>query len=149
MQIDENIERHVRAAFSAVIGQKPDDLKAALKGLSPADLQTGVTYAIYVCGYVVLEVLDGEVVEDGIAELARDIVEGNKIWTDLDDVSVIASFLKAAAAGNINFPGVPEEDAAGLAFVAGGYLLTRYRHDGQRWFEHLDDVWNAALAAEA
>lgn len=37
---------------------------------------------------------------------------------------------------------------AGHAFVVGGYLVARYRHDGQHWYDYLDDIWNTAVAAQ-
>jgi hypothetical protein len=149
MHIDERIERHVREAFSNVVGRDRDGLLGTLRPLSPADLQTAVNYAMYACGYVVMDVLEGELSEDGLAELARDTVEGTRDWMDLGDPGAIASFLRAAASGDPAFRSVPEEDVAGHAFVVGGYLLSRYRHEGQRWFEYLDDAWNDAVASDS
>lgn len=146
MHIDENIERRVRAAFSAVIGRRADDLRDILGALNTRDFQTAVTYAVYACGYVVLDVLDESLPDAGVEEIARDVVVENKDWFDLGDPETIARFLKAAGRADLTFPDVPEEDVAGHAFVVGGFLVARYRHDGQRWYEYLDDIWNNAVA---
>jgi hypothetical protein len=149
MRIDEAIEQEVREAFSAVIGRDAADLKAALAKLGGPDFSTAVSYALYVIGYVALDVLDGELPEDGVAEMARDAVTGTKEWIDLGTPEAIAALITSAAKADVNVPGVPSEDVPGHAFVVGGYVLSRYRPDGKRWFEYLDDIWNAAVATDS
>lgn len=143
MQIDEAIEDHVRSAFSAAIGHDPKDLKSALARIKADDFPIAVSYAVYACGYIVADVFNGELQETAILEMAEYVINDNNDWIDLGDTATVASFLQAAANGNINFPGVPTEDVAGNSFVIGGYLLSRFRPEGQRWFEYLDTIWNS------
>lgn len=149
MQIDEAIEERVRTAFGAVIGEKPAELKAVLVRFTPGELQTAVSYAAYVCAYIVADVLDGELPEDGLEVMAQQVVEDNKSWVDLGEVATVVSFLKASATSDASFPGVPDEDVAGNSFVIAASLLSRFRPEGQRWFEYLDGIWNSAQAADS
>jgi hypothetical protein len=149
MQIDDAIEDRVRTAFSAAIDHNSSDLKAALGRFNAKDFKIATSYAIYVCGYVVTDVFNSKPSDEGIAELSEYIVNDNKSWVDLGSPTAIANFLKAASTGDVAFPGVPEEDVVGHSFVIGGYLLSRFRPEGQRWFEYLDGIWNAAQAGES
>jgi hypothetical protein len=149
MKIDDAIEDRVRTAFSAVLDHDPGALKTALGRLDSDDLATAVSYAIHVCGYVVVDVFNGALSDAGVAELAQYVVNDSREWVELGDAAAVAAFLRAAAAGDPRFPGVPAEDVAGHAFVIGGYLLSRFRHEGQRWFEYLDDIWNSTQAGES
>ena len=149
MQIDDAIEDQMRTAFSAVIDHKSSDLKAALGRFNPEEFKTATSYAIYVCGYVVMDVFNSKPSDEGLAEMSEYIINDNKGWVDLGNTIDIANFLKAASVGDVTFPGVPQEDVVGHSFVIGGYLLSRFRHEGQRWFEYLDDIWNAAQTAES
>jgi hypothetical protein len=149
MQIDDAIEDHVRTAFGAAIDHNASGLKAALSQVNADDLKIATSYAIYACGYIVLDVFSAQPSDEGIAEMAEYIVEDNKKWVDLGDPAAVAKFLRAAATGDVNFPGVAEEGVVGHSFVIGGYLLSRFRHEGQRWFQYLDAIWNAAQAAES
>ena len=149
MRIDKVIERRVREAFAAVIGHDESDLRAHLRVLSERELQVALVYATFVTGYVVSDVFEGAPDDAELTEMAEDAVQGTKDWIDLGGIESVVAFLKAATAGNADFPGVPGEDIAGYAFVIGGYLLSRYRREGQRWYEYLDDIWNAAQAAES
>src|SRR5690349_4920120 len=128
MQIDDAVEDHVRTAFGAAIDHNPSGLKAALSPLSADDLKTATSYAIYACGYIVLDVFNAQPSGEGIAEMAAYIVDDNKDWVDLGDPAVVAKFLKATTTGDVTFPGVAEEDVVGHSFVIGGYLLSRFRH---------------------
>jgi hypothetical protein len=149
MQIDEEIERRVRAAFEAVVAHNPADLKVPLSRLSASDLQIAVSYAIYVCGYVVADVLDGELSEDGLAEMAQYAVQDSKDWFDLGEPNTVASFLRAAGSGEVSSPAVPDQEVPGYSFVVGGYLLSHFCADDQLWYEYLDEIWNAALTADS
>lgn len=148
MEIDEAIEDHVRTAFSAAIGHNPNDLKAALGQIDARDFPVAVSYAIYVCGYIVSDVFNGERRDTGIAEMAEYVVADNKEWVDLGSAATVAEFLKAAAAGDMTSAAVAGDEVAGQSFVIGGYLLSRFRHAGQRWFEYLDDIWNGHQATQ-
>jgi len=146
MQIDEDVEHKVREIYSAVVGRDTQELDAKLRGLAADGVETVTTalnYTMYVCGYVVLDLMGNGPSEEGLTELAQDTKEGTQDWIDVGTPEQIAALLRAAA--KMDFaPEVPREDLLGHLCVIGGFLLSRYRHEGQRWFEFLDDAWNVA-----
>lgn len=147
MKIDETIEAQVREAFSCVVGKDGDGMVAAITALGEERARTAVSYAIYVCGYIVNDVYRDGASRDQLLEMAAGIIDGEKSWVDLGEPDGIADFLDAAAQGKTTSTDIPAADVIGAAFVCGGHLLaTRlYRHD--RWFEYLDEIWNTAAAA--
>lgn len=148
MVIDEAVEKRVREAFSGVVGRNAERMKEALRPLDQQGSRLAVTYAVLVCGYVVRDVLDNDLSEEGLRAFAEDIVAEEHDWANLGSVDSVASFLKEASSADPDFSKTSEEDLVGYSFVIGGYLLSRYRPEGKRWFEYLDDIWNDAVAAD-
>lgn len=146
MDIEPQIEEHVREAYRAVIGKDGNRLVEAFRGLGDDDFRTAVHYGVLVIASV-LNGLPGGWTDAQLREVAGRLVGSESDWVDLGAPGDVAAVLTAAAKGDLRFPGAPSQDLVGTIFVAGGYLLTSYRADGQTWWEHLDDVWAALLAA--
>lgn len=144
MRIDERIEECVREAFAAAIAKEGDRMVAALKPLSEEDARTGIGYAVFVCGHVINALFPDGPTHDDLLAMAQRVVDSERGWVNLGEAGNVANFLGAAAQGDTTFPDVNKEDVIGYAFVCGAYLLTSYRRDGQTWWTHLDEVWEAA-----
>ena len=147
MQIDPEVERHVREAFGAVMAKDGARLVAAFQGLDRDQSLEAATYGIFVVGFIVNDVFRDGWTAEQLRNLAAKIVDSEKDWINLGDVGDVANLLDAAGKSNLDFPDVPREDVLGNLFVCGGYLLTSFRLDGQDWWQYLDEVWEAALAA--
>jgi hypothetical protein len=149
MQIDEQIEEHVREAYRGVAAEDGARIARAFEGLSPDDAATTLGYGLFVMGFVINDVLRKGATDadlDGIAQRAIETVSG---WVDLGDKAAVVALLSAASKGDGSVPGVPPEDVLGNTFVLGGYLLQAYRLDSQHWWEYLDDIWAQAQATQA
>lgn len=147
MRVDERIEEHVRRAFSAVVGKDGDGMVAAIRDLGEEDAKTAVGYAVFVVGYIVNNAFPDGPNQADLRSMAEDVITGVADWVKVGTVDVVAAFLGSAATGATTFEGIAQEDLPGMAFVCGGYLLARYRLKKQRWFEYLDEIWNAAETA--
>lgn len=146
MKIDERIEECVREAFAAAIAKEGDRMVGALKPLSEQDARTSIGYAVFVCGHVTGALFLEGPTQDDLVTMAQRIIDSEGDWVNLGDAENVAHFLGAAARGDTSFPNVKRDDIIGYAFVCGAYLLTSYRRDGQTWWTHLDEVWEAAQA---
>lgn len=147
MKIDDRVEERVRAAFSGVVGKDAEAMQEALRPLDQNESRLAVTYATLVCGYITRHIFDNVLSEDRLRALAADVVTTVREWVDLGSVESVASFLKEASSADPDYSAMTEEDLVGYSFVIGGYLLSRYRPEGMRWFEYLDKIWNEAEAA--
>ncbi|MEV6304956.1 hypothetical protein AB0M02_36475 [Actinoplanes sp. NPDC051861] len=147
MEIDPRIEEHVREAYRGVIARDGDRMVAAFRGLNTQDSATAVSYAVFVLGYVVNDVFRDGATGDELLDLAQKIVKSESDWIKLHSAEDLAAVLRSAAVGDVTFPGVPPGDVIGHVLVAGGYLLGVYRHEDQEWWNYLDEVWGALLAA--
>jgi hypothetical protein len=139
MQVSEQVIDRARQAFSAVIGRDGDAMVAALQGLSEDDSAALVGLALFVCGFVAKDVYRDGPTEDEYRALARQIVDTESSWVQLN-VDTVARLLRAAAEADLSLGGVPREDIAGNAFVAGGHLLGAFSLDGQTWWRYLDEI---------
>jgi hypothetical protein len=147
MQIDEQVEEHVREAFNAALHRDGDAMAAAFQGLDLPQTRHAVGLAYFVVGYVVNEIHDGNPTEADLASLAQLIVKSEMNWIPLNAESV-KNVLTAASKNESVVPGVSPEDAMGLAVVVGAYLLAAFRRTnaGEEWFDYLDEVWEALAA---
>jgi len=145
MQIDPEVERHVREAFSAVLDKDGDRMVAAFRGLDKDQSAKAVRYIAYVVGFIVNDVFRDGWTRQQIRDLASKIVAAEQDWVDLGGVETVAALLDSTAKGSIGSPSVPREDVVGTLVVCGAYLLGGFRLDGQNWYEYLDEIWNLAL----
>jgi hypothetical protein len=148
MQIDEHVEEAVREAYRAVIAKDGPRLVNAFRDLSEDDARTAVAYGLFVCGFVVKDVLRDGITEQNLDQLAAAIIASESAWVDLGSAEDLAALLRAAATGDTSFAEVRDrQDVVGKIFVCGGYLLTSYRRDDQHWWDYLDEIWAALEAA--
>jgi hypothetical protein len=147
MKISERIEQRVRNAFGAVIDRDGDRMVTASEGLSEPDAATALRMALYVVGFVVNDIYRDGASEGQLLTVARQIVDTEADWVQLDPADIIARILGAASKGDMSLGGVREEDLAGNVFVSGGHLLGAFSLEGQPWWKYLNEIW-AALGAE-
>jgi hypothetical protein len=140
MQVSEQVLNRARQAFSAVIGRDGDAMVAALQGLSDDDSAALLGLALFVCGFVTKDVYRDGPTEEEYQTLARQIVETESSWVQLN-VATVTRLLRAAAEADMSLGGVQREDIAGNAFVAGGHLLGAFSLDGQTWWQYLDEIF--------
>jgi hypothetical protein len=147
MRVDERIEARVREAFAAAVGEDQSRFEAALDGLSSEDGATARSYAAYVVGFIVNDVLRGGASEEDLGGIADRAIAATSSWTDLGAPAEVTALLRATSEGALKLTGVPAEKAVDMTFVLGAYLLQAYRLDGQEWWTYLDDIWAQLLAA--
>jgi hypothetical protein len=147
MQIDPRIEEQVREAYRGVIAEDGDRMVAVFRDLSEDDARTAVAYGVFVAGYIVNDVFRDGATEAELRELATKIIASESDWINLGRPDTVARLLAAASKGDTTFPGVPPEDVIGHTFVSGGYLLGVYRRKDQHWWDYLNEIWEALLAA--
>jgi hypothetical protein len=141
MRIDERIEDHVRAAFSAAIGKDGDGIFAALAGLREEDAREVLGLGLTVAEFILKDAFGDEPTPAELAAEAREMQEALPELLEFNDQDRIVTFLTAVAKGDTSLAGLPGEDVAWLTFVCGGYLLgTRRLHD-QKWWEYLNEIW--------
>lgn len=146
-QLVDGIEDRLRATYSAVIDRDPERFQKGLTGIAATGTE-GITqalnYSLYVIGYVVADVLpQDDRGQETLTEMAQDIKNGTQDWIDVGSLQQITGLLQTALAMRREIPDVEPGDVGGDLFVIGGYLLARYRHEGQQWWEFLDAAWDA------
>ncbi|MFG3555180.1 hypothetical protein ACGGAQ_12370 [Micromonospora sp. NPDC047557] len=147
MQVDERVEGAVREAYRAVIAKDGDRLAAAFAGLNEDEAQMAVRYAVFVVGFIVKDVFRNGATEAELSELADKIIASESPWVDLGRREDLARLLAAATSGNIVASSTARADVVGNILVVGGFLLTSFRLDDQRWWDYLDEIWAAMEAA--
>ncbi|MET8527118.1 hypothetical protein [Micromonospora sp. NPDC005172] len=147
MRIDEHVEGAVREAYRAVIAKDGDRLAATFAGLNEDEAQMAVRYAVFVVGFIVKDVFRNGATEAELSELADKIIASESPWVDLGPREDLATLLAAATSGNIVASSTARADVVGNTLVVGGFLLTSFRLDDQRWWNYLDEIWTAMEAA--
>ncbi|MGV9214734.1 hypothetical protein ACTFTM_22970 [Micromonospora sp. RB23] len=147
MRIDERVEGAVREAYRAVIAKDGDRLAAAFAGLNDEEAQMAVSYAVFVVGFIVRDVFRNGATEADLSDLADKIIASERTWVDLGARDELAGLLAAATSGNVAASSTARADVVGNTLVAGGFLLTSFRLDDQRWWDYLDEIWAAVEAA--
>jgi hypothetical protein len=145
VKIDDNIEQHVRDALSACVGEDLRRFEAALDGLSSTQGPIAWSYAVFVISTVLNSILPGGVTEKDLDEISQETI-GALTWYEFGGTDSVKALLKAAVDGNPAMPGVPQDKIVELTFVLASYLLQAYRPDGVKWYQYLDQIWNAGQA---
>ncbi|MET8309741.1 hypothetical protein [Micromonospora sp. NPDC005173] len=148
MRVDERVEEAVREAYRAVIAKDGDRLASALAGLNEHEAQRAVRYAVFVVGFIVNDVFRNGATEAELSGLADKIIASESSWIELGPREDLASLLSAAAGGDVTATSTARADVVGNTFVVGGFLLTSFRLDDQRWWDYLDEIWAAMEAAD-
>lgn len=148
MQIDEQVEEHVRDAFGASIDRDSERMRSALDGMNSEQLRDALSLAYFAVGYVMNDVYDGDPSSADIADVAKRVVRSEQDWIDLNE-SEVSGLLAAASKGAAEVSGVKPGDALGLTIVTGAALLAGFRRakENENWDDYLDEVWEALLAA--
>jgi hypothetical protein len=146
MQIDESVEARLREAYSAVIDRDGDRMAAALRELDQSQSEHALHLALFVCAFVTKDVYRDGPTEDNLLELGRQIVDGESGWVPLD-LDKIAELLRAALKGDVSLATVDPAEVPPLAIIVGGHLLAAFRLKDQRWWQYLEEIWEALLAA--
>ena len=147
MEIDPRIEEHVREAYRGVIARDGDRMVAAFRDLNAEDSAKAVAYGVFVLGYIVNDVFRDGASDTDLQTLAAKIIKSESDWINLNSADNLARVLRSAAVADVTFPGVPRGDVIGHVFAAGGYLLGVYRRADEEWWNYLDEIWAALLAA--
>ncbi|MEU4529770.1 hypothetical protein AB0F49_16220 [Micromonospora ureilytica] len=147
MRVDERVEEAVREAYRAVIAKDGDRLAAALAGLDEREAETAIRYAVFVVGFIVKDVFRNGVAEAELLGLADKVIASESSWVNLGPREDLGRLLAAAASGDIASSTTDRADVVGNTFVVGGFLLTSFRLNDQRWWNYLDEIWTAMEAA--
>lgn len=143
MQIDEQVEEHLREAYRGAVAEDQVRMLGAFGSLSAEDGGKALTYGLFVVSYILHDVVEGEDEEtptnedlEGVAERAAEASAG---WADLDQTEILA--LLRSCAGNEMPSGIPQEDVLRYTAYLGAYLLQSYRADEEEWWDYLDAIW--------
>lgn len=146
MQIDPEVEAHLREAYSAVIGRDGDRMAAAFTGLDVTQSEEALSLALFVVAYIARDVYRHGPTDDDLIVLANQVAGSETNWVRIDRAQV-AELLRVALIGESPRAVLPPNDVAPLAVVVGGHLLGAFSLDGQSWWQYLEDIWDALLAA--
>jgi hypothetical protein len=143
MNINERIEGRVRAAFSAAIGQDGDDLVAALEGLDEQGSREALGLGLTVIEFVLRDAFGDEPTTTTLSSEASEMRKDLPGLLEFVDQQDIATFLTAVARGDTTLAGLSAKDVGWLTFVCGGYLLDTRGLPDQKWWEYLNEIWDA------
>jgi hypothetical protein len=146
MQIDPEVEAHLREAYSAVIGRDGNRMAAAFAGLDAKQGEEALRLSLFVVAFIARDVYRQGPTDDDLVVLADQVAESETNWVRIDRGQV-AELLRVAITGRSPSEVLPPNDVPPLAVVVGGHLLGAFSLDGQTWWQYLEDIWEHVLAA--
>lgn len=147
MQINSGVEELTRKLFGYAIRAELDDLQTQLRALDQATMTEALRLAVMVAGAVVLDVTEGKRPSDAdLRKMASTAASVEKRYA-LDEDKVY-TYLARSVFGDVPLEeALGATDVASVPFLVTGNLLGSYTHEGQKWWEFLDQIEAAIEAA--
>lgn len=148
MAIDPKVEEPLRAMLGHAMRHELDDLLDQVRSVDDAAYAECLKLCVVAAGYIVVDVAGRWPVDADLREGAR-IAAGSAIRLPVTE-GEIYTFLSRSVFG---FEAIDTAFAEPLQVVqvplfATASLLSKFRPESLRWFEYLDQIWNAYEAAD-
>lgn len=147
--ISPRVEKHAREILDHAVQGELGDLAALIQAIGDEAYRETIGMCVYATAYVAVDVSGRWPTSADVREIAQ-IVASEETRYRLDSGEV-RDYLSRAALGfeELDQALGTMEAAATLPVLVTASLLLRFCPPGQEWFEYLDEIWNAFLAAEA
>jgi hypothetical protein len=147
--IDPGTEEPTRGMLGHAIRGETQELAALIQSVGGERYRQALSLCVIAAAYVAVDVAGRWPTDADVREIARLLSEsGAEIPLDEADVY---DYLSGAALGFRPLPQVMGDDmaAATLPLFITGTLLFAYRPEGSKWWDYLDQIWEAYEKAEA
>jgi hypothetical protein len=146
--IDLKGEELARKMLELVVRGDLQDLATTIQAVGSEKYGYAIGLCLTAAAYVAVDVSGRWPTEADVREIAR-IAAERETEFPLDKKDIY-DYLSRAALGFEPLADALDnvEKAASLPVLITGSLLFRFRPKGQKWWEYLDQIWNATLTAE-
>jgi hypothetical protein len=147
MGIDPKVEQSTRKMLGHAIRHELDDLAAVVRAMGSEALVRSLPLCLFASAYIALDVSDRWPTDDDLREIAKHASESA---TELDITEQeIYEYLSRVALGPEKLDDVfSDEGLATIPLFATANLLLTFSPGEKHWWEYLDQIWDAAEAAE-
>ena len=147
MGIDPKIEQPTRKMLGHAIRRELDDMAAVAQAEGTETLMATVPLCLLASAYIAIDVSDRWPTDTDLRKIA---VNASKSATELDiSEQEIYEYLSRVALGQEKLDDVFAVEAlATIPLYATANLLLTFAPRGKHWWEYLDQIWDAAEAAE-
>jgi hypothetical protein len=148
MGIDPKIEQPARKMLGHAIRHELDELSALVQAEGNEVLIGSIPLCVFISGYIAIDVAGGWPTDADLREIAKLASESA---TELDITQEeIYAYLSRVALGPEKLDDVfSDEGLATIPLYATANLLLSFRPRDKHWWEYLDQIWDAAEAAES
>ena len=148
MGIDPKIEQPTRKMLGHAIRHELDDLAAFVRAEGAEALLGCIPLCLFASAYIAIDVADRWPTEADLHKVAKNASESA---TELDiSEQEIYEYLSRVALGSEKLDDIFSiEGLATIPLYATANLLLTFAPREQHWWEYLDQIWDAAEAAES
>ncbi len=147
MGIDRKVEQAARTMLGHAIRHELDDLAAVMRTAGNETLVGSIPLCLFASAYIAIDVCERWPTDADVREIAKNAAES---VTRLDiSEQEIYEYLSRVALGSEKLDDVfSTEGIATVPLYATANLLLAFCPREQDWWEYLDQIWDAAEAAE-
>ena len=147
MGIDPKVEQSTRKMLGHAIRHELDDLASVVRAMGSEALVSSLPLCQFASAYIAVDVSDRWPTDADLREIAKHASESA---TELDITEQeIYEYLSRVALGAEKLDDVfSDEGLATIPLFATANLLLTFSPGEKHWWEYLDQIWDAAEAAE-
>ena len=147
MGIDRKVEQAARTMLGHAIRHELDDLAAVMRAAGNESLVGSIPLCLFASAYIAIDVCERWPTDADVREIAKNAAES---VTRLDiSEQEIYEYLSRVALGSEKLDDVfSAEGIATVPLYATANLLLTFCPREKDWWEYLDQIWDAAEAAE-
>ena len=147
MGIDRKVEQATRVMLGHAIRHELDDLAAVMRTAGNETFVGSIPLCLFASAYIAIDVCERWPTDADVREIAKNAAES---VTRLDiSEQEIHEYLSRVALGSQRLDEVFSDEGIGtIPLFATANLLSKFSPEEKEWWEYLDQIWDAADAAE-
>jgi hypothetical protein len=148
MGIDRKIEQTTRTMLGHAIRHELDDLATLMRTVGNETLLGSIPLCLFASAYIAIDMCERWPTDADLREIAN--LASSQSATELDiSEQEIYEYLSRVALGSEKLDDVfSDEGLATVPLYATANLLLGFRPRKEHWWEYLDQIWDAADAAD-
>jgi len=148
MEIDRKAEQATRTMLGHAMRHELDDLAALMRTVGNGMLLRSIPLCMFASAYIAIDMCERWPTDADIREIAK--LASSQSATELDiSEQEIYEYLSRVALGSEKVDDVfSDEGLVTVPLYTTANLLLGFRPRGKHWWEYLDQIWDAAEAAE-